>query len=57
MLRPGEPAAVPQELVDVLADSIMSVPVLDQYSNVLAYRDRLRFPYRFVAAPRDAVPA
>jgi hypothetical protein len=57
MLRAGEPAAVPEEVIEVLQDAVASVPVLDGYNNVVGYRERLRFPFRFVAAPRVAQAA
>ena len=47
MLRPGEPASVPRELVNVLNLAIMSVPQVDpSTSQVVGYRDKLRFPYQ-----------
>lgn len=51
ILRPGDAAAVPEEVLALLDDAIESKPVLDSNSNVTGYRDKLRFPYRFVNAP------
>lgn len=56
MIRPGEPVLVPEEVIEVLQDAVMSVPVMDNNNNVSGYRDRLRFPFRFVRAPQG-VPA
>lgn len=52
VLRAGEPAAVPEEVIAVLEDAITAVPVLDQFNNVTGFRDRLRFPFRYVNQPR-----
>lgn len=57
VLRAGEPAAVPEEVIEALQDAVASVPVLDGYNNVVGYRERLRFPFRFVAAPRELAAA
>ncbi len=56
-LRAGEPAQVPQELIEVLQDAVASVPVTDENGNVVSYRDRLRFPFRYVRAPASAAAA
>lgn len=48
LLKSGEPAHVPVSLVDVLDHAVKSMPVTDENRNVIAYRDRLRFPYRVV---------
>lgn len=57
MIRPGEPVKVPEEVIECLQDAVMSVPIVDQDKNVVGWRDRLRFPFRFVAAPRTPVAA
>ena len=57
MLRAGEPVHVPEEVVFALEDAVMSVPITDQNKNVVGYRDRLRLPFRYVSAPRQAVAA
>lgn len=50
MLRAGEDAEVPVELINILNDAIMSVPVVDPTTRqVIQYRERLRFPYRVMA--------
>jgi hypothetical protein len=50
MLRPGEDAEVPVELINVLNDAVMAVPQVDPTTRqVLGYRERLRFPYRVIA--------
>ncbi len=54
VLRPGEAADVPEELLSVLDTAVVSVPVKDASLNVIGYRDRLRFPYRIVTERRKA---
>lgn len=49
MLRPGEEADVPLEIVDILNHCIMATAVVDpQTLRVLRMRNRLRFPYRII---------
>lgn len=48
VLRPGEVAAVPLSIMNILNCAVMSVPVVDAGQRVVGYRDRLRFPYRVV---------
>lgn len=57
IIRPGEPVHVPKEVVEVLQDAVMSVPIQDENQNVIGWRDRLRFPFRYVSAPRIPVAA
>ena len=45
ILRPGEEADVPEELLNVLNDAVTSVPIV-QDTKIVGFRDRLRFPYR-----------
>lgn len=45
VLRPGEAAEVPEGLLHVLDDAIMSVPIVNG-DTVVGFRDKLRFPYR-----------
>lgn len=47
-LQPNMEMDVPVSVLDVLDHAIMSVPVTDDNKNVIAYRDRLRFPYRVI---------
>lgn len=50
MLRAGEEAEVPVELINILNDAVMDVPMVDPTTRqVLGYRKRLRFPYRVIA--------
>ena len=50
-LRPGEPADVPVEMLGILNDAIMSIPILEAGTDrVLGYKDRSRYPYRVVTA-------
>lgn len=50
ILRPGEEADVPPELISVLNDAITSTPVIDPSTNqVVSYRPKLRFPYRIIS--------
>lgn len=56
LVKPGVPVAVPESVLNVLDDAIMSTPVKDDNDTVIGYRDRLRFPYRIVRdkkAPKD----
>jgi len=47
MLMAGVEASVPREVVGVLDDAVISVPIIDpQSQRVTGYRSRLRFPYR-----------
>lgn len=48
VLRPGEEADVPVELLNILDNAVMSTPITNADGNVLGYRDRLRLPYRVV---------
>lgn len=48
VLRAGEEADVPEEILSVLNDAVMSVPVMNG-DTVVGYKDRLRFPYRVIA--------
>lgn len=45
VLRPGEPADVPEELVEVLDNAIQDVPI-KHGDKIMGYKQRLRFPYR-----------
>lgn len=49
LLMPGVEVSVPESVLEVLDNAIMSEPRLDQFTRqVIGYRDRLRFPYRIV---------
>jgi hypothetical protein len=45
VLRPGEAADVPEGLLNVLDNAVMSVPIVNG-DQVVGFRDKLRFPYR-----------
>jgi hypothetical protein len=50
MLKPGLAADVPEGIVNILNDAVMSVPVIDPTTQqVINFQDRLRFPYRVIA--------
>ena len=52
LLKPGEPAHVPNCILEILDHAVASVPVVDpQTKKVVGHRDKMRFPYRRVAAP------
>lgn len=58
MLKTGVPVSVPRALLNVLDDAVESVPLRDPDSNrIIDYRDKQRFPYRIVKAPRDVQAA
>ena len=49
LLMAGIEASVPQEVISVLYDAVISVPIISpQTQQVTGYRSRLRFPYRRV---------
>lgn len=55
LLVPGEPAQVPEFLLEVLDNAVLSVPVTDKTTKrVVGHRERMRFPYRRIAAPENA---
>lgn len=55
LIRTGEPLAVPEKVLGILDDAVMSMPMIDPVSRrVVGYRDRMRYPYRRVAAPAGA---
>jgi hypothetical protein len=49
MLRPGEPADVPKEVIGVLDNAVQDQPQIDPTTKqIVGYRKKLRFPYRIV---------
>lgn len=55
LIKPGEPVLVPNHVLGILDDAITTMPVTDPSTRrVIGHRDRMRFPYRRVAAPDDA---
>lgn len=51
MLRSGEEAAVPPEIINILNDAIWDAPIVDPATRqITGYRKRLRFPYRVLGA-------
>lgn len=54
LLKPGEPALVPNHIIEILDHAVTSSPVTDPTTKqVIGHRDRMRFPYRRVAAPES----
>lgn len=52
VLKPGVAARVPDFLIGVLNDAIMSMPTVDPDTlQIVGHRDRLRYNYRLVDAP------
>lgn len=55
MLRPGEKAHVPTEIIEVLENAVQDVPMVDPTTmQVVGYKKKLRFPYRLVEPDRVA---
>jgi hypothetical protein len=51
----GEPVSVPAHVLGVLDSAVQSMPVIDPTTKrVIGHRERMRFPYRRVAAPTEA---
>lgn len=48
VLRAGEEAEVPVEILTVLDSAVMSVPILEN-DQIVGFRDRKRFPYTILA--------
>jgi len=47
ILKPGEPADVPNFLISILDNAVALVPYTDPSTmQIVSYRERLRFPYR-----------
>lgn len=54
LLKPGEPAHVPNKIIEILDHAVTSSPVVDPVTKqVIGHRDRMRFPYRRVAPPES----
>lgn len=52
LLIPGEPVAVPSFLLEILDHAVTSSAQVDpRTKRVIGHRQRMRFPYRRVAAP------
>lgn len=54
LLVPGEPVAVPDFLLEILDHAVTTTAVTDpKTQRVVGHRERMRFPYRRVAAPEN----
>lgn len=52
LLRAGEEAVVPVEVIEVLNDAVEETPRIDGNGNVVDFRKKMRFPYRLLG-PAD----
>jgi hypothetical protein len=58
VLKPGDPAHVPECIVNVLNDAVQDVPQIDTSTNqVIGYRKKLRFPYTVLTEAQVATEA
>ena len=58
ILRSGEEADVPPELIGILNDAVWDAPIVDsQTQQIIGYRKRLRFPYRILGTVAAVSPA
>lgn len=48
LLRAGEEANVPTEVIQILRDAIVSIPQTDGSGTVIGYRDRPKYPFRVI---------
>lgn len=55
VLRSGEEAEVPIEILGVLDSAVTSVAVLDENEQIVGFRDRPRFPYRIIERDINAL--
>jgi hypothetical protein len=55
LLTTGEPIHVPDHILEILDNAVTSAPITDERTKrVVGTRERPRYSYRRVAAPRDA---
>lgn len=56
LLKAGVEADVPQGLIDVLDNAVVSTPVIDPDTRkVIGYRNAMRYPYRRIAQKNQGV--
>lgn len=51
LIKPGEAVDLPVSVLEVLDNSITSTPVRSQDGEVLGYRDKTQYPYRYAKTP------
>lgn len=55
ILRSGEAADVPPEIIDILNHAQWDAPIVDEQTRqIIGYRRRLRFPYRMLKPGEEA---
>ena len=51
LIKPGEPVSVPSFLLGILDAAVMTASITDPVTRqVIGHRERIRYPYRLVAA-------
>lgn len=48
IIQAGKEVSVPESIISVLNDAVESYPILDAEHSVVGYRNRSRFPFRYV---------
>lgn len=49
LIRPGEPVDLPPGVIEILEHAVMSTPQVDPATKqVVGYRERMKYPYRYV---------